>query len=159
MNNTQLIILKQKFNTLIKIFLLSTKDYSIFYNYLNDLKTKFPNENLINKINNNLYEVLRTYNENSIDTFIRNICINNENNENLINDLINFFNPTIELENRINILEQQNRINIHEQQNIINKINILEQQNIILQKDIAEIKSINLSQNNYIERIDENTNK
>jgi hypothetical protein len=138
MNNTQLIILKQKFNTLIKIFLLSTKDYSIFDIYLNNLKTVYPNENLINKINNNLYEVLRTYNENSIDTFIRNICINNENNENLINDLINFFNPNIELENRINILEQQN---------------------IIIQKDIAEIKSINLSQNNYIERIDENTNK
>lgn len=102
--------LKQKLQSLITFFVLKTHslEYSIVHGYFIDLKIRFAGEQFIHDFTNHLQNLLPD-NRNSVADFISNICIINLNNEELIQDLIGFFDTTInnELEERIRIIEQR----------------------------------------------------
>ena len=89
---------------------------------MTDLKVKYNDVNsieFIERITNNLHK-LSSSNKYKVNDFMRNICINNLNNEMLIRDLLNYVDMTriYELEERIEKLE----------------------------KDVVELKNINIEQ-------------
>ena len=94
-----------------------------FYLFLSDLKVKYNNNinsiEFIERITNNLHN-LSSSNEYKVNDFMRNICINNLNNEMLIRDLLNYVDMTRNYE--------------------------FEQKIENLQKDVVELKNINLEQ-------------
>lgn len=68
-----------------------------FYLFLSDLKVKYNNNinslEFIERIKNNLHN-LYSPSEYKVNNFMRNICINNLNNEMLIRDLLNYVDMT-----------------------------------------------------------------
>lgn len=122
-NRFKILNLKQKLQYHFRIF-SSGPDITnnIFYLFLTDLKVKYNDNNsieFIERITNNLHN-LSSSNKYKVDDFMRNICINNLNNEMLIRDLLNYVDMTrnYELEERIKNLE----------------------------KDVVELKNINIEQ-------------
>lgn len=127
------ICLKNKLQTNLKYYLLgSNKSYHLLYRVIDILKTKY-NTNVDNI--NELERLKQSITNYSLGQEILRVedWLVNWKNKSIIYDLTRFVDT-----NRNYELEEQIRD---------------------LQKQINELKEINLQQNPYIERIDENTNK
>jgi hypothetical protein len=133
----ELINLKEKLSTQLKLFCCNKKsiDFALFNSYLDTQKIKYQTNNdilqFLNNITNHLNNLISNINDESVNNFISLLYINELNNKHFIKELLKFVNTAkyYELEDRIEKLE----------------------------KEIIEIKNISLSQNLYLERIDENT--
>jgi hypothetical protein len=130
-NELKLLGLKNKLQTNLKYHLLgSSKTYFLLHKVIGILKIKY-NENI--DIINDLDKLKQNIDNYSFGFELLRVedWIVNWNNSKLINDLNKFVDISRNYE--------------------------LEEQIINLQKQIYEVKEINLNQNPYIERIDENT--